>query len=117
METHRSSRWRTMAWWLICSRHYPNSATCWTEPDWLAAEDTNMTTYVAPTRDMLFARNELAGLAEIAAMPGNGEVTTDLVEAILDEAAKFATEVLAPINAQGDRQGCRCKDGQVTTAD
>ena len=76
-----------------------------------------MTTYVAPTRDMLFAMNDLAGLAEIAALPGNEEVTPDLVEAILDEAAKFATEVLAPINAQGDRQGCVCKDGEVTTAD
>ena len=76
-----------------------------------------MTTYVAPTRDMLFVMNELAGLAEVAALPGNEEVTPDLVEAILDEAAKFATEVLAPINAQGDRQGCRCKDGHVTTAD
>ena len=41
-----------------------------------------MTTYVAPTRDMLFAMNELAGLAEIAALPGNEEVTPDLVEAI-----------------------------------
>ncbi|OUL92783.1 acyl-CoA dehydrogenase [Paraburkholderia hospita] len=76
-----------------------------------------MTTYVAPTRDMLFAMNELAGLAEIAALPGNEEVTTDVVEAILDEAARFATEVLAPINAQGDRQGCTCKNGHVTTAD
>jgi alkylation response protein AidB-like acyl-CoA dehydrogenase len=76
-----------------------------------------MTTYVAPTRDMLFAMNDLAGLAEIAALPGNDEVTPDLVEAILDEAAKFASEVLAPINAQGDRQGCQCKDGEVTTAD
>ena len=76
-----------------------------------------MTTYVAPTRDMLFAMNELAGLAEIAALPGNEEATPDLVEAILDEAAKFATEMLAPINAQGDRQGCKCKDGEVTTAD
>jgi 3-(methylthio)propanoyl-CoA dehydrogenase len=76
-----------------------------------------MTTYVAPIRDMLFAMNELAGLAEITALPGNEEVTPDLVEAILDEAAKFATEVLAPINAQGDRQGCICKDGEVTTAD
>lgn len=76
-----------------------------------------MTTYVAPTRDMLFAMNELVGLAEIAALPGNEEATPDLVEAILEEAAKFATEVLAPINAQGDRQGCTCKDGDVTTAD
>ena len=76
-----------------------------------------MATYMAPTRDMLFAINELAGLAEIAALPGNEEVTLDLVEAILGEAAKFATEVLVPINAQGDRQGCTCKDGVVTTAD
>jgi 3-(methylthio)propanoyl-CoA dehydrogenase len=76
-----------------------------------------MTTYVAPTRDMLFAMNELAGLAEIVALPGNEEATPDLVEAILDEAAKFATEMLAPINAQGDRQGCKYKDGEVTTAD
>ncbi len=76
-----------------------------------------MTTYVAPIRDMLFAVNELAGLAEIAALPGNEEVTPDLVEAILDEAAKFATEVLVPINAQGDRQGCTWKNGQVATAD
>jgi alkylation response protein AidB-like acyl-CoA dehydrogenase len=66
---------------------------------------------------MLFAMNELAGLSAIAALPGNEEATPDLVEAILDEAAKFATEVLAPINAQGDRQGCTCKDGAVTTAD
>ena len=76
-----------------------------------------MTTYVAPTRDMLFVMNELADLAEVAALPGNEEATPDLVEAILDEAARFATEVLAPINAQGDRQGCACKDGHVTTAD
>ena len=76
-----------------------------------------MTIYMAPIRDMIFAVNELAGLAEIAALPGNEEVTPDLVEAILDEASKFATEVLVPINARGDRQGCTCKAGQVTTAD
>ncbi|MGE8453739.1 MAG: acyl-CoA dehydrogenase N-terminal domain-containing protein [Pseudomonadales bacterium] len=73
-----------------------------------------MTTYVAPIRDMLFAMNELAGLAGIGALPGNEEATLDVVESILLEAAKFATEVLAPINAQGDRQGCACKDGEVT---
>jgi len=35
----------------------------------------------------------------------------------MDEAGKFASEVLAPLNMQGDLQGCRCKDGVVTAAD
>jgi 3-(methylsulfanyl)propanoyl-CoA dehydrogenase len=73
--------------------------------------------YVAPVKDMLFAMNELAGLEEIAGLPGNEDVSPDLVEAILDEAGKFATEVLAPINASGDKQGNAWKDGVVTTAD
>ena len=73
--------------------------------------------YIAPVKDMLFAMNELAGLQEIATLPGNEEVSSDLVEAILDEAGKFAGEVLAPINAPGDRQGNRWKDGVVSTAD
>ena len=76
-----------------------------------------MTIYVAPVRDMLFAMKELAGLDEIATLPGNEDVSTELVEAILDEAGKYASGVLAPINAQGDQQGCKCKDGVVTTAD
>ena len=75
-----------------------------------------MTAYAAPMNDMLFAMRELAGLEAIADLPGNEEVSTDLAEAILDEAGKFAAEVLAPINASGDRQGCTCKDGVVTTA-
>ena len=61
--------------------------------------------------------NELAGLEEICGLPGNEEVSGDLVEAILDEAGKFATEVLAPINPSGDRQGNKWADGVVTTAD
>ena len=73
--------------------------------------------YIAPVKDMLFAMNELAGLQEIATLPGNEEASPDLVEAILDEAGKFAGEVLAPINAPGDRQGNRWHDGVVSTAD
>ena len=76
-----------------------------------------MSTYAPPLRDMLFAMKELGGLDAVLAQPGNEEVTGDLVEAILDEAAKFASNVLAPINAQGDTQGCRWNDGVVTTAD
>ncbi len=74
-----------------------------------------MTTYVAPVRDMLFAINELAGLDEVAALPGCEEVSPDLVEAILDEAGKFASEVLAPLNQTGDREGSRLEAGGVVT--
>ena len=76
-----------------------------------------MSTYVAPVKDMLFAMNELAGLQEITTLPGNEEVSLDLVEAILDEAGKFATEVVDPLNPVGDKQGNKWKDGVVTTAD
>jgi 3-(methylthio)propanoyl-CoA dehydrogenase len=74
-------------------------------------------TYAPPLREMLFAMKELGGLDAVLAQPGNEEVTAELVDAILDEASKFASNVLAPINAQGDTQGCRWKDGVVTTAD
>ena len=75
-----------------------------------------MSTYIAPIRDMQFVLNEVAGLEEICALPGNEECSVDLVESILDEAAKFATGVLDPINKVGDRTGHVCKDGIVTTA-
>ena len=48
-----------------------------------------MSNYVAPVREMMFAMNELAGLEEICGLPGNEEVSGDLVEAILDEAGKI----------------------------
>ncbi|MBK7846119.1 MAG: acyl-CoA dehydrogenase [Zoogloea sp.] len=76
-----------------------------------------MSTYVAPVKDMLFAMNELAGLQEIVTLPGNEEVSLDLVEAILDEAGKFATEVVDPLNPVGDKQGNKWNNGVVTTAD
>ncbi|MBL8486830.1 MAG: acyl-CoA dehydrogenase [Rhodocyclaceae bacterium] len=76
-----------------------------------------MSTYIAPVRDMRFVLEELAGLADVTALPGCEECTPDLVESILDEAARFAAGVLDPINASGDRQGAACKDGVVTAAD
>ncbi|MDP2882220.1 MAG: acyl-CoA dehydrogenase family protein [Azonexus sp.] len=75
-----------------------------------------MSTYIAPIRDMQFVLNEVAGLSDICALPGNEECSVDLVESILDEASKFATGVLDPINSVGDRVGHVCKDGVVTTA-
>ena len=76
-----------------------------------------MSTYVAPVKDMLFAMNELAGLQEIVGLPGNEDVSSDLVEAILDEAGKFASEVVDPLNKVGDKQGNKWNNGVVTTAD
>ena len=72
-----------------------------------------MADYRAPVKDMLFVINELAGLAEIAALPGYGEATPDLVEAVLEEAAQLAREVIAPTNIIGDEKGTRVVDGQV----
>ena len=76
-----------------------------------------MSTYNAPLKDMQFVVRELAGLAEITSLPGCGEVNAELVDAVLEEAAKFAREVLDPLNRSGDKQGARHADGTVTTPD
>ncbi len=73
-----------------------------------------MSIYFAPYKDMLFVMRELAGLDQVAALPGFEEATSDTVEVILDEAGKFATEVLAPINFSGDEEGACWADNAVT---
>ena len=75
-----------------------------------------MSTYTAPLRDMQFILNDIADIEAICALPGNEDCSVDLVESILDEAAKFASGVLDPINRGGDTVGSVCKDGVVTTA-
>lgn len=73
-----------------------------------------MLDYTPPLRDMQFILRELAGLDEITALPGCEEATPDLITAILEEAGKFASGVLSPINRSGDEQGCRLlEDGSV----
>src|SRR5215468_10758331 len=74
-------------------------------------------TYTAPLRDMLFTLEEIAGIGEIAALPGYGDATPDLVQSVLDEAGKFAAGVLAPLNRIGDQQGSRLENGVVRTPD
>jgi acyl-CoA dehydrogenase len=74
-----------------------------------------MAEYIAPLRDMKFVIKELAGLDAVASLPGCEEVTPDLVDAVLEEAAKFASGVLSPLNVPGDRNGCKLEDGVVTT--
>src|SRR5690349_16542418 len=74
-----------------------------------------MSTYTAPLKDMKFVLNELAGLEQVAKLPGYEEATPDTVDAILEEAAKFATGVLDPINYSGDQEGSKWADGEVRT--
>ncbi len=75
-----------------------------------------MSNYTAPIRDMQFAMRELAMLEDVVRLPGNEEVSSDLVDAILDEAGKFAGGVLAPLNRSGDQEGARWDNGNVKTA-
>src|SRR5512144_903011 len=73
-----------------------------------------MTVYAAPLRDMKFVIKELAGLEEVAALPDYQDLgVTDVAEALLEEAGKFATEVLAPLNWTGDQESARLENGQV----
>jgi len=72
--------------------------------------------YDAPLRDMRDVIEDLLGLpAQWAAMPRFAELDADTARQVLDEAARFATEVLAPTNAAGDTEGCTWRDGEVRT--
>ena len=76
-----------------------------------------MSIYRAPMQEIQFVMNELAGLEQVGKLPGYEDATPDTVTAILEEASKFATEVLDPLNAVGDREGATWQEGgKVKTA-
>ena len=75
-----------------------------------------MVPYKAPLRDMRFLMNEVLDYpAHYAGLANGGEASPDMVDAILEGAATLCEEVLAPLNLPGDLEGCRFKDGAVTT--
>lgn len=76
-----------------------------------------MPEYRAPRRDMEFINKELLGLEHYQSLNGCEELGEDLWDAITDAGAKFAENVLAPINRSGDEQGCQFLEGQVKTPD
>ncbi len=76
-----------------------------------------MSDYQAPLRDIRFILEELAGLGDIGRLPGCEEATPDLVSVIHEEAGKFASGILAPLNRVGDRQGCRLEGERVIMAE
>lgn len=74
-----------------------------------------MTAYSAPLAEMLFVLNDLVGLERVAALPGCEDASPDLVAAILEEAGKLASDVVAPLNHSGDVEGCVLENGVVRT--
>jgi alkylation response protein AidB-like acyl-CoA dehydrogenase len=75
-----------------------------------------MSSYTAPIRDMQFVLRELADLDAVAALPGCEDASPDVVDAILEEANKFASGVIAPLNWTGDQEGATWDNGEVRTA-
>src|SRR5580698_305006 len=72
--------------------------------------------YRAPLDDMKFVLRELVDLELLAQLPGFSDLSLDVADAVLDEAAKFAAAVLSPLNRSGDLEGVHWQDGQVLTA-
>src|SRR6185312_10828002 len=71
-------------------------------------------TYRAPVADIAFALKHTAGLKEALAEGLYGDMDADTIDAVLEEAGRFATDVIGPLNAAGDRFGTPFKDGHVT---
>ena len=72
-----------------------------------------MPEYVAPLTEMRFVLRHLAALPEVCALAPYAELGEDTAAAVLEEAGRFAREVLAPLNETGDREGARFAHGAV----
>ena len=75
-----------------------------------------MPSYTAPTKDQQFILHNVLNISEMD-IPGFADLDRDFTDAVLTEAGKLASEVLAPLNAVGDKQGCSLENGVVRTPD
>ena len=75
-----------------------------------------MPDYKAPLRDISFVIHELLESEKLyQTLPGNEEATADMIDAILEEGAKFSENVLSPLNQSGDEEGCKWSEDGVKT--
>jgi alkylation response protein AidB-like acyl-CoA dehydrogenase len=74
-----------------------------------------MTVYRAPQRDMRFVLHELLEVEQLSRLPGYEDASADVIDAVIEEGAKFCENVLFPINRTGDQQGCFYENGVVRT--
>jgi alkylation response protein AidB-like acyl-CoA dehydrogenase len=73
-----------------------------------------MPSYTAPVKDMQFLLHDMLKISE-ADIPGYSDLDRSFTEAVFDEAAKVAQDILTPLNAIGDREGCKLENGVVRT--
>ncbi len=74
-----------------------------------------MPTYKAPLDEIRFLLGDVLDVGQLTSIPGYEEATPDLLLAVLEEGGRICEEVLAPINASGDADGCRLEQGRVKT--
>lgn len=74
-----------------------------------------MPVYQAPLDNLKFVLHEVLGTESLSSLPGYEDATPDLIDSILEEAAKMCEEVLFPLNQSGDKEGCTWNNGKVTT--
>jgi len=80
----------------------------------MAKGEHHMPSYTAPIKDMQFVLHDVLNVTA-SSTPGYDELEADFTSAILEEAGKLTSEVLAPLNAVGDQEGCRLENGVVYT--
>ncbi len=74
-----------------------------------------MPVYQAPLENMKFVLHDVLGAENLSSLPGYEDATPDLIDSILEEAAKLCEEVLFPLNQSGDKEGCTWDNGKVRT--